>query len=142
MFLGTYTPRLDDKARLFLPAKFRDQLAEGLVVAKGQERCLAVYPLADFATLATRAQASPVMNKDARDYSRMLASGASDDNLDKQGRITIPGGLRDYAAIDRDVVVVGVFNRIEIWDPRKWESYNDEQQDRFSSITEDPFAGS
>ena len=101
MFFGTYTPRLDDKGRLFLPAKFRDELAEGLVVTRGQERCLYVWPMEEFGKLTERLRETPVTNKAARDYVRMFFAGASDETPDKQGRITVPPMLRDYAALEQ-----------------------------------------
>src|SRR5690606_20482539 len=117
MFFGTYTPKLDDKGRLFLPAKFREELAEGLVVTRGQERCLTIWSLEDFQGLAERLAQAPVTNKSTRDYVRMLFAAASQEVPDKQGRISIPSVLRQYASLDKDVVVIGSMNRIEIWDP-------------------------
>ena len=107
-FMGTYTPKLDEKGRLFLPAKFRDQLTEGLVVTRGQEFCLTVWPMDDFMELTRKAQEAPVTVKGARDYTRFLFAGASEEKPDKQGRITISPMLREYASLDRDVVVIGV----------------------------------
>ena len=95
MFLGTHTPRLDDKGRLFLPAKFRDELAGGVVITRGQERCLYVWSMEEFGKLTDRLREAPVTNKNARDYVRMFFAGASDETPDKQGRITIPQMLRD-----------------------------------------------
>src|ERR687894_2894494 len=95
MLMGTYTPKLDDKGRLFLPAKFRDQLSQGLVVTRGQERCLTVWPMRAFEQLAGQAQEAPVTDKAVRDYTRLLFAGASDDQPDKQGRLSIPPMLRD-----------------------------------------------
>ena len=92
MFLGTHNPRLDDKGRLFLPAKFRDRLADGLVVTRGQERCLYVFPMDEFVRLAGQMQQAPTTSKAARDYMRVFLSGASDEVPDKQGRVTIPAG--------------------------------------------------
>ena len=94
-FLGTYTPRLDEKSRLILPAKFRDGLADGLVMTKGQERCLTLWPNEEFAVLTERMRNAPVTSKGARDYQRVFFAGASDQVPDKQGRITIPPDLRD-----------------------------------------------
>ena len=91
MFFGTYTPKLDEKGRLFLPAKFRDQLTEGLVVTRGQERCLTVWSMEDFGRLTDRLREAPVTNKGTRDYVRMLFAAASQEVPDKQGRISIPG---------------------------------------------------
>ena len=96
MFLGTHHPRLDDKGRFFLPAKFRDELASGLVITKGQERCLYVFTAAEFASTAARWAAAPVTDKRGRDYLRVMYAGASDETPDKQGRITIPQSLRDF----------------------------------------------
>lgn len=141
MFFGTYTPKLDEKGRLFLPAKFRDQLQEGLVVTRGQERCLTVWSMADFATLTDRLREAPVTNKGTRDYVRMLFAAASHEVPDKQGRISIPPVLRDYASLTKNVVVIGSMNRIEIWDPTSWESYSGEQEQRFSDLSDEVFPG-
>ena len=101
-------PSSTRRAGSSFPAKFRDQLAEGLVVTRGQERCLTVWPMADFVDLTRRAQEAPVTVKGARDYTRFLFAGASEEKPDKQGRITITPMLREYASLDRDVVVIGV----------------------------------
>src|SRR3712207_1885914 len=106
MFLGTHTPRLDDKGRLFLPAKFRDELAGGVVITRGQERCLYVFTRAAFAAKAEELQSASLTSRSARDYGRMFFSSASDEVPDKQGRVTIPAALRQYAALDRDCVVI------------------------------------
>ena len=140
-FMGTYTPKLDEKGRLFLPAKFRDQLAEGLVVTRGQEHCLTVWPAAEFGAIARRAQEAPVTNKAARDYIRFMFAGASDETPDKQGRITIPTMLRDYASLRKDVVVIGVMNRVEIWDPAGWEEYSERGEQAFAELSEEVFPG-
>lgn len=141
MFFGTYTPRLDDKGRLFLPAKFRDELAEGLVVTRGQERCLFVWPTAEFDKLTEQIQQAPVTDKGARDYVRMLFAGAFDETPDKQGRITIAPILRVYAALSKDCVVIGAMNRVEIWDAGSWQSYSDEQEQAFSDLSEEVIPG-
>ena len=139
MLMGTYTPKLDDKGRLFLPAKFRDQLSEGLVVTRGQERCLTVWPTRAFEQLAGQAQEAPVTDKAMRDYTRLLFAGASDDQPDKQGRLTIPPMLREYADLTRDVVVIGVVNRLEIWDAARWQTYSDTHEESFSDLGEAVF---
>jgi MraZ protein len=141
MFFGTYTPRLDDKGRLFLPAKFRDELAEGLVVTRGQERCLYVWSMEEFGTLTERLRETPVTNKAARDYMRMFFAGASDETPDKQGRITVPPMLRDYASLERDCIVIGAMNRIEIWDATSWQTYSDQQEQAFADLSEEVFPG-
>ncbi|MGH3384048.1 MAG: division/cell wall cluster transcriptional repressor MraZ [Nocardioidaceae bacterium] len=141
MFFGTHTPRLDDKGRLFLPAKFRDQLEEGLVITRGQDRCLYVWPNAEFATLTEQMRQAPVTNKRARDYMRMLFAGASDETPDRQGRITIPPMLREYATLSRDCVVIGAMNRVEIWDAEAWQTYSGEQEQAFSDLAEEVLPG-
>lgn len=139
MFFGTYTPRLDDKGRIFLPAKFRDELAEGLVITRGQERCLYVWSMEEFGKLTERMRQQPVGDRAARDYVRMFFAGASDETPDKQGRITVPQMLRDYASLTRDCVVIGAMNRIEIWDAAAWQAYSDQQEQAFSDLSEDVF---
>lgn len=141
MFFGTYTPKLDEKGRLFLPAKFREQLAEGLVVTRGQERCLTVWSMDDFQKLYERLAAAPLTVKGARDYSRMLFAAASHEVPDKQGRISIPSVLREYASLRKDVVVIGSMNRIEIWDPTAWTAYSEEQEQKFSDLSDEVFPG-
>lgn len=140
-FLGTYTPRLDEKGRLILPAKFRPQLAEGLVLTRGQERCLYVFPAAEFGRMHEKAQSAPVSNKAARDYLRVLLSGAHDDVPDKQGRLSIPTDLRRYAGLSRDVAVIGAGARAEIWDAAAWEAYLAEQVEGFAATSEEVFPG-
>ncbi|MCW2726096.1 MAG: cell division protein MraZ [Frankiales bacterium] len=137
VFLGTHTPKLDDKGRLFLPAKFRDELAGGVVITKGQERCLYVFPKADFARRAEELQNTPLTAKSARDYSRVFFASASDELPDRQGRVTVPGPLRQYAGLDRDCVVIGANTRVEIWDAEAWASYEAEQEQRFAEQDEE-----
>ena len=134
MFLGTYSPRLDDKGRLFLPAKFRERMSDGLVVTRGQERCLYVFPMDEFLKVTQQMQAAPTTSKAVRDFTRVFLSGASDEVPDKQGRVTIPANLREYAGLDRDVVVVGVDTRFEIWDAATWDDYVAEQEAAFAAM--------
>ena len=141
MFFGTYTPKLDDKGRLFLPAKFRDELAEGLVVTRGQERCLYVWSMEEFGRLTERMREVPVTNKAGRDYVRMFFAGASDEKPDKQGRVTIPPMLREYASLSKDCIVIGAMNRIEIWDATSWQTYSDQQEQAFADLSEEVFPG-
>jgi MraZ protein len=141
VFLGTHTPRLDDKGRLFLPAKYRDELAGGLVITKGQERCLYVFPEAEFARITEGLRAGPVTDKRVRDYIRVFFASASDEVPDKQGRIMIPTALREYAGLDRDCVVIGANTRLEVWDARAWDSYLATQEDAFSAASEEVLPG-
>ena len=137
MFLGTHTPRLDEKGRLFLPAKYRDEVAGGVVLTKGQERCLFVFTAAEFAKRAEQLQSAPLSAKTARDYSRQFFGSAYDDTPDRQGRITVPPGLRTYAGLERDCVVVGANTRLEIWDAAAWQAYESEQEQAFADLAEE-----
>ena len=141
MFLGTHQPRLDDKGRLFLPATFRDELAGGLVITKGQERCLYVWPVAEFERMTDQLRTAPVTSKAARDYQRVLFAGASDEVPDKQGRVTIPPQLREYAGLTKDCVVIGANTRVEIWDSSAWDSYLVEQEQAFADLSEEVLPG-
>jgi MraZ protein len=141
MFLGTHAPRLDEKGRLFLPAKYREDLAGGVVIPKGQERCLFVFPRDEFTRITEALRDSPVTAKAARDYSRVLFASASDELPDRQGRITVPAALRTYAGLQRDCVVIGANTRLEIWDSQAWETYLADQEDSFAEAAEEVFPG-
>jgi MraZ protein len=136
VFLGTHTPRLDDKGRLFLPAKFRDELAGGVVITRGQERCLYVFTRAAFAARAEELQTQSIGSKAARDYGRMFFSSASDEIPDKTGRVTLPQPLRQYAGLTKDCVVIGANTRLEIWDAAAWAAYEAEQEQAFADQDE------
>jgi MraZ protein len=141
MFLGTHYPRLDDKGRLVLPAKFREALAPGLVLTKGQDRCIWVWPAAEFAAYAERLNTASRSDAKVQAYQRVLFSGASDEIPDKQGRITVPAVLRQYAGLDRDVVVVGKNTTAEIWAPDAWDTYLAGQEVAFSGLDEEVLPG-
>ena len=141
MFLGTHTPRLDDKGRMFLPAKFRERLAGGLVMTRGQERCLYVFPMAEFERIATAMNTTPVTSRAVRDYQRVLLSGASDEIPDKQGRVTIPPLLREYAGLSKECTVIGAGNRVEIWDTQAWNDYLAGAEQPFSEQAEEVVPG-
>lgn len=141
MFLGTHHLRLDDKGRLFLPAKFREQLAGGVVVTRGQEHALTVFPREEFVRLTETMRDAPMANQSARDYLRMFLPGASDEVPDRQGRITLPAMLRSYAGLERDCVVLGMGHRLEIWDTAAWEQYVASKEEQFSSLGEEVLPG-
>jgi MraZ protein len=136
-FLGTYTPRLDEKNRLVLPARFREQFADGLVMTRGQERCLCVWPAEGFRAATQQLSAAPLTSKASRDYQRVLFAGAHDEVPDKQGRVTVPQHLRDYAGLVRDCAVIGAHTRVEIWSADTWEGYLAEQEDTFSALSQE-----
>jgi transcriptional regulator MraZ len=141
VFLGSHSPRLDEKGRLFLPAKYREELSGGLVITKGQERCLYVFPMAEFQRITEALRVAPVTAKAVRDYSRVFFASASDETPDKQGRITIPPALRSYAALTRDCMVIGANTRLEIWDAQAWETYLEQQEQQFSDLSEEVLPG-
>ncbi|SNU01246.1 MraZ protein [Ruaniaceae bacterium KH17] len=141
MFLGTYEPKLDDKGRLILPAKFREELSRGLVLTRGQERCLFAFPMHEFEALHEQLRAAPVTNKQSRDYLRVFLSGANDEVPDRQGRITIPAALRSYAGLDRDITVIGAGSRVEIWDATAWRDYLTAQEDSYAATAEEVIPG-
>jgi MraZ protein len=141
MFLGTYAPKLDDKGRVILPAKFRAELEGGVVIARGQERCLYVFSTREFEELHDKIRQAPVTSKQARDYLRLFLSGANSEVPDSQNRVTIPAQLRAYAGLDRELTVIGVGNRAEIWDTQAWEQYYAEQESNFSDTTEEVIPG-
>lgn len=141
MFLGTHAPKLDEKGRLFLPARFREELAGGVVITKGQERCLYVFKRADFVSTAERLQNAPITAKAVRDYSRVFFASAFDDVPDKQGRVTVPAALRAYAGLSKDCVVIGANTRLEIWDASSWAAYEQEKEQAFSEQEEEVVPG-
>jgi MraZ protein len=141
LFLGTYSPRLDEKGRLILPAKFRDELADGLVLTRGQERCIYVFSQKEFEKVHEQMRAAPISSRQARDYIRVFLSGASDEIPDKQGRVTIPSNLRTYAGLDRELAVIGAGTRAEIWDAEAWNTYLAEKENAFSETDEDALPG-
>jgi MraZ protein len=141
MFLGTHEPKLDEKGRLILPARFRDELSEGLVITKGQERCLYVFPANEFSLITERLRQAPVTEKKSRDYLRVMFAGAHDEVPDNQGRVTIPSGLRTYASLEKNCVVIGANTRLEIWDSVTWSSYLSDREKTFADVSEEVLPG-
>ena len=141
MFSGTHTPKLDEKGRLFLPAKFRDEMREGLVITRGQERALDIRTRADFAVFTEKFKNASQTDAGTRAYGRMLFALASEQVPDKQGRVTITPELRQYAGLDRDAVVIGIYDRIEIWEPSSWTTYTADQEQAFANLQEEIFPG-
>ena len=137
LLLGTYTPKIDAKGRVALPAKFRSQLGQGRVMARGQERCVYLLPFDEFRRIASQIQRTSVGNKAAREYLRVFLSGAVDQEPDKQGRVVVPQMLRDYANLGSDIVVIGVGTRAELWNKDAWESYLAQKEEGYSDIADD-----
>ncbi len=121
MFIGEYNHVVDAKGRMFIPAKFREELGERFIVTIGLDRCLFVFPAETFNIYKEKLDAISLANKDARNFTRFFFAGAGECEFDKQGRIMLPQKLRTYANLDKDVTVVGVSGRIEIWNKEDWD---------------------
>ena len=137
ILLGTYAPKIDDKGRVALPAKFRAQLGGGFVMARGQERCVYVLPMVEFQRMTAQIQHTSMSNKSARDYLRVFLSGAVDEEPDKQGRSVVPPMLRDYASLGDEIAVIGVGTRAEIWNKSAWEAYLADREQGYADIADD-----
>ncbi len=136
MFLGEHSHSLDAKGRVVMPSKFRAALADGCIITKGQERCLYVFALERWDAEAQRVLKLPRTDRRARNYARSFFASAIDQTLDKAGRCQIPEPLRVYAALEKDVTVVGVADRVEIWDTTTWESVAQEADEYYAGIEE------
>jgi MraZ protein len=141
MFLGEYQHSLDAKGRVILPAKYRDQLSGGAYVTKGRGGCLSVYTEQEFQEVADRAREASKRGGRELDAARSFFAGTAEVSPDKQGRIAIPQQLREYAGLDKDVVVAGVFSRIEIWDGRRWRERDREGEQSLNESDELPDFG-
>ncbi|MEZ0535658.1 division/cell wall cluster transcriptional repressor MraZ [Caldicellulosiruptoraceae bacterium PP1] len=136
MLIGEYKHTIDTKGRLILPSKFREELNERFIITKGLDNCLFGYSLQEWTILEEKLKKLPLTNKDARAFLRFFFSGASDVEVDKQGRILIPQNLREYANIEKDVFVIGVMTRIEIWSESNWQKYNSQENLSVDMIAE------
>lgn len=121
MFMGEYSHSIDSKGRLIIPSKFRELLGDEFVLTKGLDGCLSIYPMDEWNAFEEKLKALPLTNKNARTFSRFFVAGATSCELDRQGRILIPATLREFAGLDKDVVLTGNITRIEIWSKKKWE---------------------
>lgn len=136
MFMGEYHHNIDSKGRMIIPSKFRDSLGETFVLTRGLDQCLFGYPLTEWKLLEEKLKTLPLTKKDARAFTRFFFSGAIECELDKQGRINIATPLLDYAKLEKECVVIGVSNRIEIWSKDGWEDYFNSSEESFSEIAE------
>jgi MraZ protein len=141
MFSGTTYPKLDDKGRLVIPAKFRELTDGPIYITKNQDYCLAVYTASEFARIAEQLQQARVTTKSARDFVRNFMASAELQVPDKQGRIAIPGHLRQYAGLERDLVMVGNNNKAEIWSVGVWDANQAEQDELFANRDEEVIPG-
>lgn len=136
MFMGEYSHTIDAKGRLIIPARFREGLGDKFIVTKGLDNCLFVYPLDEWSALEEKLKSLPFTRADARAFVRFFFSGANECELDKQGRILIPANLREYAQLSKEVVVLGVSSRVEIWSKERWDKYNGMAAENFEEIAE------
>jgi MraZ protein len=136
VLFGEFRHTIDDKGRLSLPAKFRPDLGERVVVSKGLEQCLFVFPMKEFEALVERLKAMPLGRKEAREFSRFLLAGSVDVEIDSHGRILLPQNQREYAGLEREAVLIGVSSRVEIWDRQAYEEFSQRADSEFESIAE------
>lgn len=136
MFIGEYNITIDDKGRLAVPVKFREALAIGAVVTRGLDASLFLLPLEEWGKLADKLAGLPLGQANSRAFSRLMLAGAMDVRVDKQGRFIVPEYLRKYAGLTRNVVMVGVQNRLEIWDQAAWEAYTKQAEEDATTIAE------
>ncbi len=134
--MGEFQHSIDEKGRLTIPAKFRDELGSSFVITRGLDQCLFVYPNSEWKILEERLKTLPFTKADARAFTRFFFSGATECEWDKQGRVNIPANLREHAALTKDCVVIGVSSRVEIWSKEKWEAYFDQSEGSFNEIAE------
>lgn len=136
MFMGEYQHTIDAKGRMIVPAKYREGLGEQFVLTRGLDQCLFGYPMHEWKLIEEKLKALPLTKKDARAFTRFFFSGATECELDKQGRVNIASSLLNYAKLEKECVVIGVSNRIELWSKVIWEQYTEEQEDSFAEIAE------
>ncbi|MET3807018.1 MraZ protein [Nakamurella sp. UYEF19] len=132
-FLGTYTPRMDDKGRVTLPARYRETFAPGVMIVRGQDHCLYLFTPDGFDDFAEVAINAPITNAEARGYQRYMLSNTDDQRPDAQGRISIPIRMREYAGLTKDVIIAGVGKRMEVWDADEWARYEASQEAGYAS---------
>lgn len=134
MFMGEYLHNMDKKGRVIMPANFREKLQDKFVITRGLDNCLFLYPPAEWEKLEEELNSLPLTQKDARKFVRFFLSGATECDLDSQGRISLPKNLRSYADLDREIVIAGIGSRIELWAREKWDEYLSEAEDSHEEI--------
>jgi MraZ protein len=134
MMMGEYAHALDDKGRIIVPARLREDLRDRFVMTKGLDGCLFLYPLEEWSRIVARLKELPLSSSNARAFTRLFLAGAQEVECDRQGRVTIPPRLREHAAIQRNVVLVGVMTRAELWAEERWRSYQAQGQQGFDAV--------
>ena len=136
MFMGEYHHNIDTKGRIIVPSKFRDDLGTTFILTRGLDKCLFGYPLNEWSILEEKLKALPLTKKDARSFTRFFFAGAIECEVDKQGRINISAPLLQYAGLEKECVVIGVSNRIEVWSKENWEGFFSDSEESFAEIAE------
>lgn len=136
MFIGEYQHTLDPKNRVIMPSKFREKLGDSFVMTKGLDNCLFIYSSKEWSIVEDKLKSLPMTNKDARAFVRFFFAGACECELDKQGRIVMPTNLKDYAKIDKELVIIGVSTRIEIWSKDEWNKFNNDANISYEDVAE------
>ena len=136
MLLGEYKHTIDIKGRIAIPAKFRDKLSAGAIITRGLDNCLFVFARPEWQQLVDKLMALPLSQSNSRAFVRLMLSGATDVELDKQGRILVPDYLRKFADLKKQAVVAGLYNRMEVWDETRWESYKSKTESASQEIAE------
>ncbi len=136
MFIGEYRHSIDKKGRIIIPSKFRDDLSGTFIITKGLDNCLFIYPMNEWNIFEQKLKSLPLTRRDARAFVRFFFSGAIECNLDKQGRVLIPSNLREHAELEKESVIIGVSNRLEIWSRQVWDAYNQNEDLSYESIAE------
>lgn len=136
MLMGQYEHTIDKKGRVIIPAKFRDELGDKFVLTRGLDNCLFVYSLAEWSNIETKLKTLPLNRKDARAFTRFFLAGATECEIDKQGRVLIPNILREHAKIDKEVIIIGVSSRVEIWSKEVWLEYSNNVDVSFEDVAE------
>ncbi len=136
MFMGEYRHSIDDKGRIIIPSRFREDLGASFVITRGLDNCLFAYPVEEWKALEQKLKSLPFTKADARSFTRFFFSGASECELDKQGRVNIPKSLLQFADIVKECVIIGVSNRVEIWSEEAWDGYFDKSKGSFEEISE------
>ncbi len=136
MFIGEYNHTIDQKGRMAVPVKMRAKLSDGAIVTRGVDNCLFIYPKVEWEKLAQKLSTLPITDAKARAFSRMMLAGAMEIDFDKLGRVLLPGYLREYASLEKQAVVAGLYNRIEIWNEKAWKEFKNKSQNDTTEITE------
>jgi len=136
MLIGEYTHTIDAKKRLAIPAKFRRELGARAVITRGLDNCLFVFPLKEWQKLVEKLSNLPIGQRDTRGFSRLMLAGASESGLDSLGRILVPDYLKSYAQLKKNVIIAGVYNRLEIWDKARWDAFKRQSEKEVDNMAE------